>query len=95
MTKDELIRQYGHVIWKEVERERDCERSKLTGELDTIIEASGCAPYDWKNSPEGILEYTQRVLPTQTAKDAAFIRCSRLEEISEYSRAVYDLTMRR
>lgn len=95
MTLEDLVSQYGCVIWKEVDRESDRERERLTGQIDAIIEAAGVAPYDWFDSGEGIEAYCLRWLPTQAAKDAAHIRVMELEEIGAYSRSVYELTMRR
>lgn len=95
MTLEELVKQYGSTVWNTVERERDRDRRELTGQIDAILEAAGVEPYDWFDSGEGIGEYCQRVLPTQSAKDAVAKRLAELEETNEYSRQVYELTMRR
>lgn len=94
MTERDVLRQYSQIIWNEVQRERDRDRGRLTDEIDAIIEASGSEPYDWKNSPEGIDAFINRVL-SGPAREAAMKRWVEAEQVSEYSREVYDLTMRR
>jgi len=93
MTDAEILDAYGSIIWREVERDRDRDRHTLVHEIDAIIEASGVARFNWSHAPEGVDEYAARELPAVAAA-AVKSRADALNELSEYSRMLYERTDR-
>jgi len=93
MTDAEILDAYGSIIWREVEKDRDRDRHTLLHEIDAIIEAGGAAPFNWSHAPEGVAEYAARELPAVAAA-AVKSRADSLEQLSEYSRMLYERTDR-